>query len=161
MKLFFGVIMAISLSLIVFKFANKYFLQKKFYDNLTNFLEYLYSNLSFHNDNAHSIFINYHNNNFDLQQIISGYANNAKNRVDIWTYLDKISYLSITDKTQIANFFNNFGTVDKDTQLNNIQSMMDWSKQKQTYSYTECLQKGKMYRTLSIMLGLAILVIYI
>ena len=162
MNLVFGIIMATTLTLVGLKFANKYYLKRNFFDNLTNFLEYLHSNLSFQNDDAFCTFQKYPNKNSDLNSILSIYTKeNSNNRVDIATQIEKIKYLSTNDYMQLIDFFNNFGTVDKDTQLQHINSMLIWSRNRQNFCNAECLQKGKMYKTLSVMLGLVVLVIYI
>jgi len=163
MSIVFGLIMALTVSVLGFKFANKYYLQKRFFDNFINFLSYLQSNLSFQSDNLLEVFTKYKHNNNDFGDLIGKLVNARQQNVvfDIHNELNKFPYLSNCDTTQIADFLCSFGTVDKETQLEQINATISWAKQRQTFFNTECIQKGKMYRTLSVMLGLVILVIYI
>lgn len=162
MNIVFGIIIALGVTLLGFKLTNKYYLQKDFFDNLTNFLEYLHTNLSFQNDNTINVFTKYHNKNSDLNNILTTYISDKKcNQVDTKLQLENLKYLSQNELLQLNDFFDNYGTTDRETQLQHITSMLEWSKQKQAHYTLECLQKGKMYKTLSVMSGLVVLVIYI
>lgn len=161
MNIIFGVILSLTMTIFGFKYANKYYNQKYFFDDLTLFLEYLQNNLNFQADTMSKIFLEYPCNSTDLAKIIHLHCTQRKVHQPTQIQSLDIQYINDFDKNQLTHFFSTFGTVDKDTQLQYLQSTIAWAKQRQNSAYAECSQKGKMYRTLSIMAGLVILIIFI
>ena len=163
MSILFGIVMSTALTILGFKFANKYYQHLRFFDDLIVFFEYLRNNLSFQSDTMNLVFSNYHDTTSDVGRLVQSLSSSNEHISQdfLREELSKYSFLSANDKTQLIQFFNNFGTTDLDTQLQNVDSILLWTKQRQKFAHTQCNEKGKMYRTLSVILGLVVLVIYI
>lgn len=153
--LFLGLIFA-SISYIGFQYGNSYKEKVNFYNEFSNFLLYLKSQISFLKVDLLSIFKEFKTKDKNLRILLNNFRENLLN--------DKIINLSILkedENLEIFNFFKGLGKSDCFSQNDFIERQIEIFEKKLKECKEANLKYGNMYKKLGVLLAFFICIVLI
>lgn len=161
MRIILGFIFFICSLIIGYYIYNKIKKREKFFEDFYNFSLNLHTEIGFFQNKLKDILNkNDYGENFNsLLKEVSNNLLNTEQTINDWC--SKQNYLLKNDNEVLNSFFKKLGKTDVKTQQKEINEYIEIIKNKLNNLKAENLKKGKMVLSLSVMLGLALLIIVI
>jgi len=145
-----------SISYIGFQYGNSYKLKENFYNEFSNFLLYLKSQISFLKIDLISIFKGYKTKDKNLNILLTNFEKNLLEDKNV-----NLSILKDEENLEITNFFKNLGKSDCLTQNEILERQIEIFNKKLKESKDANLKYGNMYKKLGVLLAFFVCIVLI
>jgi len=153
--LFLGLIFG-SISYIGFQYGNSYKEKENFYNEFSNFILFLKSQITFLKVDLLSIFKGYKTKDKNLNILIKNFEKNLTENKKI-----KLNILKEEENLEINNFFQGLGKTDCLTQDEFLERQIETFNKKLKESKDANLRYGNMYKKLGILLAFFVCIVFI
>ncbi len=148
--------------LVVVSFSYKYYNKAKFFNAFNVFLQTIYANMQFFQDDIKKIINTMpQNNNTSYNTLVNSYLKflAENDRQKLAQNISALTELSALDKEKICLFFYELGHTDNTTQLNSIQALQKHIAERIQETKQEINTKAVLIQKLGIVLGMAIFIL--